>query len=171
MWTDFYFTNLPKWAFFWGGRPIKRGPPKKEKEKKNFGLCPRRLIRGNHTNTNVHNTSHWMNQYLSGPIVAIQCAILFNIIIIIWKHSNSRPDLTSHWHPQVKFIEQRADRSFTCTPLGLILGPYLWSQVPRRGVTPVSHACPMPRGPSPLGSKCHFEWHLFWVTFEWLELV
>jgi hypothetical protein len=132
----------------------------KRKKKKKIGLCPLRLIRGNHTNTNVHNTSHWVNQYLSGPIAAIQCAILFNIIIIIWKHTNSRPDLTSHWHPQAKLIEQRADRSFTCTPLGLILGPYLWSQVPRTGVTPVSHACPMPHGPSPLGSKCHFELHL-----------
>lgn len=166
MWTDFYFTNLPKWAFFGGGRPIKRGPPKKEKEKKNFGLCPLQLIRGNHTNTNVHNTSHWMNQYLSGPIVAIQCAILFNIIIIIWKHTNSRPDLTRHWHPpsQVHWAEGR--QKFHLHTTGF--DPRTLFVVPgsQKGVYSSESCMPHATWPITPGVKMPF-----WVTLEWLELV
>jgi len=40
-------------------------------------------------------------------------------MVFFFEKHNSRPDLTSRWHPQSQAHWQRACRSFTCTALGL----------------------------------------------------
>jgi hypothetical protein len=41
------------------------------------------------------------------------------VMVFFFEKHNSRPDLTSRWHPQSQAHWQRACRSFTCSALGL----------------------------------------------------